>query len=78
MLLALMKKPSWYDLPALPFPELPYAMGPFFEQGLSNSEPACYSNEECNKEITARLPQFMKEEFPPSMTVTKMAAGRAE
>ena len=59
--MALLGKPGWLERPALPFPELAADYGPFFHQGLINAEAYCYSNEDCDKEVTARLPEFMKE-----------------
>jgi mono/diheme cytochrome c family protein len=70
--LALLGEPGWFERPALPFPELAADYGPFFHQGLINAEPYCYSNEECDREVTARLPEFMKEEFGPDETVKSM------
>lgn len=70
--LALLEQPGWFERPALPFPELPHAIGPFFHQGLINAEAYCYSDETCNQQITAALPAFMKEEFGPDETVSHM------
>jgi hypothetical protein len=68
--LALLGQPGWLERPAMPFPELNRAYGPFFHQGLINAEAPCYGNTQCDREVTARLPAFMKEEFGAETTTT--------